>query len=175
MSKRFIIPLFLLFLTCSSSVFAQCADPLTDKCGRATGFVDVDFGVDDFSGNEVLIDSFCAYTQADGDGRARIRNTGASTQFTADNRRYAVVDGLGNEIQTRVHIRGTVDTTWRQIRADQGYTNRVRDVGEHPTENELCGIGGDTNDIRTQIQRGWINGAIPGVYNGFIELQMSPD
>jgi hypothetical protein len=175
MSKRFVIPLFLLFLAFSEGAFSQCADPLSDKCGRVTGIVDVDFGVDDFSGNEQLIDTICAYTQADGDGRMRVRNTGSSTQLTSDPRRFAVTDGFGNEIQTRVAFRGSVDTTWRNIRADAGYQNKIRNVGEHPTENELCGIGGDSNDIRTVINRGWINGAVPGVYTGFIELQGRPD
>ncbi len=176
MKTLYTIPLFFMLLVFGANAHAQCADPFSDKCGRVTGIVDVDFGVDDFTGNEQLIDSFCTYTQADGDGRARIRNTGASTQFTADARRYAVTDGFGNEIQMRVAVRGrSVDTSWRNIRADQGYTNKVRDVGEHPTEDELCSIGGDTNDIRTLINRGWIGAAIPGVYTGFVEFEVSPD
>ncbi len=154
---------------------AQCADPLADKCGRVTGIVDVDFGVDDFAGNEQVIDSMCAYTQADGDGRMRVRNTGGSTQLTADTRRFAVVDGFGNEIQMRVAFRGSVDTTFRNINAAAGYQNKIRDVGEHPAEDDTCSIGGDTNDLRTLINRAWIGAAIPGVYTGFVELEGSPD
>lgn len=154
---------------------AQCADPNVDKCARVTGVIDVNFGVDDFAGNEVIFQSICVYTQADGDGRAQIRNTGGSTVLTADPRRFAMTDGLGNEIRVDVRIRGTVDTALRNIRADQGFTNKVRDVGEYPAETQLCTNGGDTNDIRTRIARAWLNGAVPGVYTGTVELEVRPD
>ncbi|MDE0724788.1 MAG: hypothetical protein OSB62_08860, partial [Alphaproteobacteria bacterium] len=75
----------------------------------------------------------------------------------------------------QVYFSGTLDTTFRNIRADTGYQNKIRDVGEHPAENELCSIGGNTNTLRTRINRTWINAAVPGVYTGFIELQGSPD
>ncbi|MEC9291872.1 MAG: hypothetical protein VX730_05655 [Pseudomonadota bacterium] len=175
MKTLYIIPLFFMLLMFGANAHAQCADPLSDKCGRVTGIVDVDFGVDDFTGNEIHDESICVYTQADGDGRARVRNTGGSTQLTADTRRFAVTDGFGNEIQVRAQFSGSVDTTFRNIVASSGYQNKIRDVGEHPTEDETCSLGGDTNTLRTRINRAWIGAAIPGVYTGFIEMQMSPD
>ncbi len=177
MKKQNTILLLIGMLFCLFSQFthAQCATPTTDVCARATGATDVNFGTDDFAGDEDFTDTVCIYTQADGDGVAQARNSGASDQFTTDNQYYAVVDGSGNEIQMQVEVRGTTDLTWRTIRADQGFLDKLWDVGENPAENELCGIGGDTNDVRTTLQRSWIDGAIPGVYAGTVSLEVRPD
>ncbi|MEC9291873.1 MAG: hypothetical protein VX730_05660 [Pseudomonadota bacterium] len=155
--------------------YAQCANPATNKCARATGLADVDFGTDDFAGDEIDIQSVCIYTQADGDGRARARNSGGSTVLTANTQRFAVDDGAGNELQVDVEFRGTVNTTWQNLRADQNYLNKFFDVGEHPAEDETCSIGGDTNDIRTSILRSYIGAALPGVYTGTISVDVRPD
>jgi hypothetical protein len=171
-----ILLLFIIFCYAAPHVaYTQCATPATDVCARATGAADVNFGTDDFAGDEVFTDTVCIYTQADGDGVAQARNSGVSDQFTTDNQYYAVVDGSGNEIQMQVEVRGTIDLTWRTIRADQGFLDKLWDVGENPAENELCGIGGNTNDVRTTLQRTWIDGAIPGVYTGTISLEVRPD
>lgn len=153
----------------------QCSDPVSDKCISATGVVDTGFGEDDFASEKLSIEGVCIYTQADGDNRAYIRNTGGSSQHSAQSAYFAVEDGLGNEIPVAVAIRASSSGTWRAIDAGDGFKEIVFDAGSYPSGQQDCNLSGDTHFIRTVISRSALDGMPAGIYSGTIELELSPD
>ncbi|MDE4130691.1 hypothetical protein PXK18_18770 [Phaeobacter gallaeciensis] len=153
----------------------QCSDPVSDKCISATGVVDTAFGEDDFASEKLSIEGVCIYTQADGDNRAFIRNTGGSSQHSSQSAYFAVEDGLGNEIPVAVAIRASSSGTWRAIDAGDGFKEIVFDAGSYPSGQQDCNLSGDTHFIRTVIFRSALDGMPAGIYSGTIELELSPD